>query len=184
MSLDKTQTDLEERFRKPLTEYTIRRSIFWKDADGKYSEFVDTLEIPGVKIHKLTGANNFQTKYLLEKLDTQSNYLIYDPLSFEEISDNWLCDMELYSEEFRADYFSQLMEELQIPAKPNLRQTVKDYSKFFESKERRQKFIGLGHEYGNPNDIQYDILAVLVGAKKSDATSIMAAVLTDSRSVE
>jgi len=184
MSLDKTQADLEERYRKSLPEYTTRRVIFWKDADGKYSEFVDTLEIPGVKIHKLTGANNFQTKYLLEKLDTHSNYLIYDPLSFEKVSDNWLCDMEIYSEEFRADYFSQLMEELQIPAKPNLRQTVKDYTKFFDSKERRQKFIALGHEYNHPNDIQYDILAVLVSAKKSDAASIMAAVLADSRSLE
>ena len=184
MSLDKTNADLEDRFRKPLSEYTTRRIIFWKDVDGKYSEFVDTLEIPGVKIHKLTGANNFQTKYLLEKLDTQSNYLIYDPIHYDKPSDNWLCDMELYCEEFRADYFSQLMEELQIPAKPNLRSAVKDNAKFFESKERRQKYIALGHEYNHPNDIQYDILAVLVGAKKSDAASIMAAVLTDSRSVE
>ncbi len=43
-----------------------------------------------------------------------SNYLIYCPFSYEKIQDNWLLDIELYSEEFRADFISMQMEELNI----------------------------------------------------------------------
>ena len=79
------------------------------------------MRLDGVKILKLTGKNNFAAKHILSDTDTKSNYLVYNPLSYPYIRDNWLLDIELYSEEFRADLLSIRMQELNMPATAHLR---------------------------------------------------------------
>ena len=98
MNIEKT---LQERFAAPLQENYKRRIIFWQDPEGEFSTLVDELRLDGVKILKLTGTNNFAAKMLLSETDTESNYLVYNPISYSDIRDNWLLDIELYSEEFR-----------------------------------------------------------------------------------
>lgn len=51
----------------------------------------------------LTGNNTFSVKKLLSVDDLTTNYLVYSPLAYNHTDDNWLLDIELYSEEFRAD---------------------------------------------------------------------------------
>lgn len=63
-------------------------------------------------IIKLTGNNNFAVKKLLLHDDLTGNYLIYNPFSYAQPQDNWLRDIELFSEEFRADLISMQMSEL------------------------------------------------------------------------
>ena len=41
-----------------------------------------------------------------------TNYLVYSPLAYNRPDDNWLLDVELYSEEFRADLISIWMDEM------------------------------------------------------------------------
>ena len=83
----------------------------------------------------LTGTNYFSTKKLLGIDDTSSNYLVYCPIAYESQEDNWLLDIELYSEEFRADLVSMWMSEMGIPQTPGLRKGFKSYRKFFNAKE-------------------------------------------------
>lgn len=51
-----------------------------------------------------------QGKIILSKLlgveDTTGNYVVYCPLSHEKPEDDWLLDIRLYSEEYRADLIS------------------------------------------------------------------------------
>lgn len=70
---------------------------------------------------------NKRTKKLLTVDDTTNNYLVYCPLSYEKPEDNWLLDIEMYSEEFRADLISIWMEKLSIPSTPAMRKQVKEY---------------------------------------------------------
>ena len=42
-------------------------------------------------------------------------YLVYNPISYADMRDNWLLDIEFYSEEFRADLLSIRMSELGMP---------------------------------------------------------------------
>lgn len=51
----------------------------------------------------LTGNNTFSVKKLLSVDDLTTNYLVYSLLVYNRTDDNWLLDIELYSEEFRAD---------------------------------------------------------------------------------
>ena len=165
--------ELTNRFLEPLKEGYSRRIIFWQDPDKEFEETVDSLEIENVNIIKLNGSNNFAVKYLLSVKDTTGNYLIYNPVAYADISDNWLLDIELYSEEFRADMLSLRMQKFNIPDTLQMRKFMKDYSKFFDNKERTAKFSAFNSNYSNPDRFQIDILAVLAGTNDNSFNGIL-----------
>ena len=177
MSTESIQFSLRERFAAPLPEFYKRRIVFWQDEDREFEAMLDELVIPDVKIIKLTGTNNFAVKKLLLHDDLTSNYLIYNPFSYSQPQDDWLRDIELFSEEYRADFISMQMSELNIAASPVMRKTVKLYGKFLESKDRRQKLRKIGREYQTPLQLHIDIMAVLAGLNGGSAQDVFIAVL-------
>lgn len=179
MSTESIQFALNERFAAPLPEFYDRRIIFWQDEDREFEATLDELVIPDVKVIKLTGTNNFAVKKLLLHDDLTSNYLIYNPFSYSQPQDDWLRDIELFSEEYRADFISMQMSELNIEASPAMRKTVKLYAKFLESKERRQKLHKIGRDYQTPLQLHIDIMAVLAGLNGGSAQDVFIAVLSD-----
>ena len=174
MNIEKT---LQERFAAPLQDSYCRRIIFWQDPEGEFSNLVDELCLEGVKVLKLTGTNNFAAKMLLSEVDTESNYLVYNPISYSDIRDNWLLDIELYSEEFRADMLSIRMQELKMPVTAPMRKAMKSYAKFFENKERVAKLMALHSDYTTPGQLHIDILAVLTGTTANTAPGVIRALL-------
>lgn len=177
MSTESIQFSLNERFAAPLPEFYKRRIVFWQDEDREFEAMLDELEIPNVKIIKLTGTNNFAVKKLLLHDDLTSNFLIYNPFSYTQQQDNWLRDIELFSEEYRADFISMQMSELNIAATPAMRKTVKVYSKFLENKDRIAKLKKIGREYQTPLQLHIDIMAVLAGLNGGSAQDVFIAVL-------
>lgn len=178
------EQSLKDRFAAPLPENYKRRIIFWQDPDGEFAGQVDELCLDGVKILKLTGKNNFAAKMLLSETDTESNYLVYNPISYSDIRDNWLLDIELYSEEFRADLLSIRMQELGMPATSQMRKAMKSYSKFFENKERVAKLTAFKSNYSNAGQLHIDILAVLAGTSANTAPGVIRAILMGGLDVE
>ncbi len=170
---------LAERFTAPLTEFHKRRIVFWHDEDGEFADGVDELDLPGVTVVKLTGANNFAVKKLLSADDVAGNYLVYDPLSYEKDQhDDWLLDIKLYSEDFRADLVSLQMEELLVEPSSAMRKTMKLYAKFLENKERKAKLRRIGRTYQTPLQLHIDIMAVLCGINGGTAQDVIIAVLS------
>ena len=180
MTIDTISRSLHERFAQPLKDCYDRRIIFWYDSEREFESMLDELHLPDVKILRLTGNNFFEAKMLLCETDTTSNYLVYDPLTYKKREDNWLRDIQLYSEEFRADLISMQMDELYIPQTTQLRRAMKHYTKFFESKERIAKLAALGTQYANPGQLHIDIMAVLSGAKENTVHGVFRAILCDS----
>lgn len=168
---------LRQRFAVPLPENYIRRIIFWEDPEGEFAQMVDELSLDGVKVLKLTGTNNFAAKMLLSETDQISNYLVYNPLSYGNVQDDWLLDIRLYSEEFRADLVSIRMQELNIPDRPQMRKAVKGYAKFFENKSRVAKLTACHSDYATVGQLHIDILAVLSEASANTAPGVIRAVL-------
>ncbi len=125
MDTDKIIQDLNRRFAAPLPEFYLRRIIFWYDEEREFEDKLDDIELENAKLVVLTGTNNFEVKKLLSIDDKSSNYLIYSPFSYDKPDDNWLINMELYSEEFRADLNSIWMNEMNLPATPVIRKQVK-----------------------------------------------------------
>ncbi len=168
---------LTERFSLPLKEHYNRRIIFWYDEEKEFEEIADNLVIDNVKIIKLTGSNSFAVKKLLVEDDSTSNFLVYNPLSYADLRDNWLIDIELYSEDFRADLLSIRMQELNIPSTSQMRKAVKSYSKFFENKDRVSKLLAYKSDYSSAGQLHIDILSVLAGAESNSVPAVIRSVL-------
>ena len=178
MSIESIQYALTERFAAPLPEFYQRRIVFWQDEEREFEGMVDELDLPGVEIVRLTGSNNFEVKKLLLHDDLTSNFLIYNPFSYENSRDNWLRDIELFSEEYRADYISMLMSELNVASGPAMRKTVKLYAKFLDSKERKGKLQKIGRSYETPIQFHIDVMAVLAGVPGGSAQDVFISVLS------
>ena len=178
MSIESIQFTLNERFAAPLPEFYRRRIVFWQDEDREFETMLDEIKIPGVKLVKLTGTNNFAVKKMLLHDDTTSDYLIYNPFSYPTQQENRLRDIELFSEEYRADFISMQMRELSIASTPAMRKTVKLYSKFLENKDRVAKLRKIGREYQTPLQLHIDIMAVLSGLNGGSAQDVFIAVLS------
>ena len=95
----------------------IRKLVFWYDANAEFVLDIDTLELENAKILKLERDNQFRTKYILEREDTKTNYLIYAPFPKPALKDNHLADTIRYSKEFFADRASLLAIDLGIDEK-------------------------------------------------------------------
>ena len=177
MDANRITQDLKEKFAAPLRDFYKRRIVFWHDEDREFETMLDELDIPGVTIIKLTGTNNFAVKKLLLHDDLTGNYLVYDPFSYAKPQDDWMRDIEHFSEEYRADYYSILMSELNIDPKPAMRKTVKLYADFFKNKQRTEKLKKIGRVYETPLQLHIDIMAVLAGLSGGTAQDVIIAVL-------
>lgn len=180
MTIDNIAASLRERFAQPMKDCYQRRIIFWYDSEREFESMLDELDLPDVKILRLTGDNFFEAKMLLAETDTESNYLVYHPISMPHVWDDWLRDIELYSEEFRADLISMQMDELHIPQTVPFRRAVKAYQTFFGNKERVAKLAALHTKYETAAQLHIDIMAVLTGAKDNSAQGVIRAILCES----
>ena len=185
MDVEKIIQDLNRQFAAPLPEFYKRRVIFWYDEDKEFEDQVDEIALNDAKIVKVTGSNSFSIKKLLVMDDTASNYLVYCPISYERPEDNWLLNIELYSgEPFRADLNTIWMDEMGLPASQMLRKQVKQYHKFFNSKERRAKVAVMAGNINTPAQMRLAVMAVTCGVKDINPGSIIRAILKGGLSAE
>ena len=177
MDAEKIIQDLNRRFAAPLPEFYKRRIVVWIDEDQEFVDKLDEITLGGAKVVALTGTNNFYVKKLLAVDDPTSNYLVYRPFAYESDEDNWLLDVELYGEEFRADLVSMWMDEMGIPKTPALRRGFKQYWKFFNAQARRNKVSAQPVTPTTPAQLQMAIMAALAGLKDAKPNAIIKAVL-------
>lgn len=178
MDTENITKDLKRRFAAPLPEFYNRRIIFWYDEDREFEDKLEEIQLDNAKLAILSGSNTFVIKKLLCYDDTVSNYLVYQSQSFTRDDDNWLINVQLYSEEFHADLNSIWMAEMGLPTKPAVRKMVKQYRKFFNAKPRRDAFAKLVRDIRREEDIGYAIMAVLCGIRGIQPQSILRAVLS------
>ena len=180
MDLQKIIQDLNRRFAAPLPEFYKRRIIFWYDEDREFEDKVEELALDNARVLVLTGCNNFEAKKLLAVDDTTSNYLVYCPLRFEKPEDNWLINIELYSEEFRADLNSIWMDEMGLPNNATVRRMVKGYRKFFNNIERRKSVAAMAKNIVTASQLHMAVMASICGMKEAQPSGIIRAVLSQS----
>lgn len=180
MDLQKIIQDLNRRFAAPLPEFYKRRIIFWYDEDREFEDKVEDLALDNARVLVLTGCNNFEAKKLLAVDDTTSNYLVYCPLRYEKPEDNWLINIELYSEEFRADLNSIWMDEMGLPNNATVRRMVKGYRKFFNNIERRKSVAAMAKNIVTASQLHMAVMASICGMKDAQPSGIIRAVLSQS----
>lgn len=169
---------LNARFRAPLKEYYRRRIIVWRDEAGEFAETVAGMQLENARILTMKSDAMFELRRQIEVDYADENLLIYCPMTFERPQDNWLLDVFLYSEEFRADYWSLVFEELNIENTRSAREYAKSVAAFFASRERRARLRALRGRYADERELRTGVLCVLCGAKEFGFAYAVRAVLT------
>lgn len=176
MDTDKIIQDLNRRFAAPLPEFYQRRIIFWYDEDKEFEDKLDEVVLENAKVIVLTGNNAFSVKKLLSVDDLMTNYLVYSPISYDRPEDNWLLDVELYSEEFRADLISIWMDEMGLVSNPAMRKQVKNYRAYFNAIDRRAKIIRQNKVPTIPAQLHMAVMAAICGLKEAQPNMILRSV--------
>lgn len=179
MDIEKVVQDLNRRFAEPLPEFYRRRIIVWYDEEGEFKEQIAEIELDNAKVVALTGANFFEARKRISVDDTRSNILLYSPLSYNRPDDDWMLDIELYSEEFRADLIAIWMDEMGIDSTPAMRQVVKKYKKFFSAKPRREKVTRLNRDVYSVASLTVAIMSVVTSSQAMNPAGIIRSVLAD-----
>ena len=121
-----------------LNEFEKRKIVFWYDDDNTVEDDLENLREEllkkDIKVHVLDN-NFFATKKLLEKDDIISNYLIYCKESEPAHHNNWLLDIQLYSEKFETSRLSAIKSEFGI-TDHHLDDVLEKHISFFDNKER------------------------------------------------
>lgn len=176
MDTDKIIQDLNRRFAAPLPEFYQRRIIFWYDEDKEFEDKLDEVVLENAKVIALTGNNAFSVKKMLSVDDLTTNYLVYSPCVYNRPDDNWLLDVELYSEEFRADLISIWMDEMGLISNPAMRKQVKNYRAYFNAKDRRLKVSTQNKVPETPAQLHVAVMAAICGLKDSQPNMILRSV--------
>ena len=176
MDTDKVIQDLNRRFAVPLPEFYQRRIIFWYDTDREFEDKLDEVVLENAKVIALTGSNAFSVKKLLSVDDLTTNYLVYNPNVYNRPDDNWLLDVELYSEEFRADLISIWMDEMGLPSNPAMRKLVKNYRTYFNARERRLKISTQNRVPTTSAQLHMAVMAAICGLKDAKPNPILRSV--------
>ena len=177
MDLRMIQEKLNEEFRS-----SDRKLVFWYDDNAEFAEEVDSLQLDNAKLHKLTGDNTLFTKYFLECEDRENGYLIYASFPKPADKENHLADMIYYSKQFYADRVSLLCADLSIPEK--YKDQLSQYTKFWRSNDRIEKFAALGIENYNPETIEIGLLAVMAGVKTPSFEEVLKTVIVSGEYAE
>lgn len=178
MNLSEVKKTLEENFNKEPMEGKRRNIVFWYDDEGEFSEDIDELRLDNAKTLKLDCNNSFYIKYLIEKEDTESNYLLYSPMSKPMPKDNWLLDILKYSVEFSTDKAVLIMKDFKV-GDSSLRNVFKGYLKFFGNKERYKKFKSLHIDKFTKEKLDIAVLSTLCKLPVSDFEQVVKKILIE-----
>lgn len=183
MELESIIKQLNHKFLEPLPEFYERRIIIWNDEDKDFIEEIENIELDTAKILVLSENNNFEVKRILTHDDLTSNYLLYNPFN-TDMEDDWLLDIKLYSDEFRADQISMWMQEMNIISTPALRKTIEIYKGFLNAISRRKLVSQFSDEIDRPSKLQLAVLASICKVDNLNPKEIIKAVMADGEDIK
>jgi len=178
MDLTQVKMLLEDTFNKELSEGKKRHIVFWYDGDGEFKEDIDELNLENAKIIKLSKNNYFYVKYQLEKVDMDSNYLLYAPFEKPSPKENYLLDILKYSIEFSTDKATVIMRDLNI-SDDSLKSTFRKYIKFFNNKDRYRILKGYEIERYTEEIVDVAVLSALCRLPYPDFDEVLRVLLME-----
>ncbi|WP_448821756.1 BREX-1 system phosphatase PglZ type A [Cetobacterium sp.] len=151
-----------------------RAIIFWEDLKGENIEFLEEINITGLNVVVHNHKNQFKLKKLIELDKPKEDFLIY---RIEEMKDNenWLLDIEKYSDSFSPDTIALLIDELDV--KDELKDSFRNYEKFFLNQKRKASFEKFYYRDISEKEMFLSILAVLFKLNSRSFNDIMKAII-------
>lgn len=154
-----------------------RKLVFWYDDRAEFLEDIDSMGLENAKILKLQENGQFETKYFLERQDTETNYLIYAPFPKPDVKQNHLEDILLYSKRFYADRASLLMVDLHMSE--NLKPVVEKHISFFANKDRTKRFYDLEIEHYTRENFLTGMMSAICRTRTCSLDEVLRVLLTE-----
>ena len=164
---------------KPVDKNAIKKYAVWARRElisrvsQKAQQFgITEKEIVDVNANSVNGRllspdEKKQRQALIAKIKREDyeqvmagNYLVYRPFGIEKEDDDWLINIELYSEDFRADLGSIWMDEMGLSASPILHRQVRQYKRFFSAKDRRAKVAAFAKNIATAPQFHLAVMSV------------------------
>ncbi|MCD5414446.1 MAG: BREX-1 system phosphatase PglZ type A [Clostridiales bacterium] len=155
-----------------------RNIIFWYDADKEFENEIENLVFDNTKVVTLADNNAFALKYDIEVADLESNYLLYAPFGKPEDRENWLLDIQKYSEEFTTERAVYEMRRLGITDEA-LKPVIKSNMKFFANEKRVKKLESFGITEYDSKSLEIGIISVLAKLKVADFDELIKILLRE-----
>lgn len=157
--MDVTQiiNTLEQRFTEP------HQFIFWYDAQGEFREEIPEISaaLNGIaEVIILRTGQQLKIKQQLLALPPNEKALVYSPEPQPTLLEDHLRNIVLYSGLFMADSQEILRKALKLPV--SLRPFIQTHQKFFDNKERRQRFS----HYDLPSYLVVPELAIMAAVTR------------------
>ncbi len=184
--------ELKQRFLQPLSGSCSRRVVVWRDVEGEFAQQFEQLLHDGfdgagttdgvmpaggdferpIRFIKARDGVMFETKRLIACGDTTSDLLVYRPEPADSLESDWLADVELYAEQFRADFLSLLAAQIGAPCSDDIRDALREHKAFFAAKDRVRKFSQCMPQSASVSDIELGMLAALLGGSSPADASL------------
>lgn len=144
--------------------------VFWYDETGDFRENIPEITAQlDQPVVVMNARDQFKTKLLLTEMQRDGkSALVYSPAPRPSLGHNLLADFLYYSKTYAADALTMLQEELNL--KSTDKQFLSQYSKFFASKERKQRFVALNY---NHQPLELVLLAALAKASSPALGAIL-----------
>ena len=148
------------------------RIVFWHDPDREFLNTLPFVSLEGVTNLRIDKVGALDAKILIERQEADTKFLLYAPSEEPDPQDDWLLDIRLYSESFRADRASILLQELGLLT-ASLRKHLLKYRKFFDAKDRIQKIKGLVAPDDTAPDLDRKMMAVIAKADQPEMFNLV-----------
>jgi uncharacterized protein (TIGR02687 family) len=151
------------------------RVIFWYDEKGEAQEEFNNLVMEGVeKIH--VQQNPFEIKFIVNKVQPESKFLLYFDYPKPAPEDNWLLDMELAYHVFQTDQEAMFLQEMELGF--HLKDLVGQHIEFFKAKDRRLKLKELVTKEDRHLEVRYKMLSIVFGVDSLSLSTYVLAHIT------
>lgn len=156
-----------------------RKIIFWYDAPANFKEDINADSYDCCKV-LVCDKNEFLIKKEIEHDDTVSNYLVYIPHEKPVDRENWLLDIQMYSDEYYADTIALTMRRLGL-SNSDLRRVIEKHSKFFDAEARTKRlnnYVAVNDQM-NSIDFRLAMMCVLTKAESRSIESVLKELVFD-----
>lgn len=167
---------IESALRKKFDQHRI---VFWNDPEREFFDLVSApplFFLQGVSILRLDQLSALEAKLRIERQDPTKKYLLYCPCEEPDYETDWLLDIRLYADNFRADRASIILSELGLD-NHSLRQHLHDRRKFFDAKDRVKKLQAMVTPHDTAADLDLKMLAVLTKADQPELFTVVRTLL-------
>jgi uncharacterized protein (TIGR02687 family) len=149
------------------------RIVFWNDPEQEFLSSLPEILSEDITLIKLNEIGALEVKIRIERNEAEKKFLLYSPEEEPDYHEDWLLDVRLYSQSFRADRASILLNDLGLSHHQSLRDYISRRRRFFDSKDRLQKLKPFIESNDNELDLDRKMLAVLTRSDQAELFNIV-----------